>query len=63
MDEALSRLAAQEPDIAKLVELRFFAGTTLKQAADLLDISLRSANRDWAYARAWLRRELDRTSQ
>ena len=63
VDEALSRLAAQEPDIAKLVELRFFAGTTLKQAADLLDISLRSANRDWAYARAWLRRELDRTAQ
>ena len=63
VDEALSRLAANEPDIAKLVELRFFAGMTLQQAADLLNISLRSANRDWAYARAWLRRELDRTAQ
>jgi len=63
VDKALSRLAAHEPDIAKLVELRFFAGMTLQQAADLLNISLRSANRDWAYARAWLRRELDRTAQ
>ena len=62
VDEALSRLAAKEPDIAKLVELRFFAGMTLQQTADLLNISLRSANRDWAYARAWLRRELDRTA-
>jgi RNA polymerase sigma factor (TIGR02999 family) len=63
VDEALSRLAAQEPEIARLVELRFFAGMTLKQAAELLNISLRSASRDWAYARAWLRRELDRTAQ
>jgi RNA polymerase sigma factor (TIGR02999 family) len=63
VDEALSRLAAREPGIARLVELRFFAGMTLKQAAELLNISLRSANRDWAYARAWLRRELDRTAQ
>ena len=63
VDEALSRLAAQEPGIAKLVELRFFAGMTLKQSAEVLNISLRSASRDWAYARAWLRRELDRTTQ
>src|SRR5262245_7006505 len=56
VDEALTRLAVHEPEIAKLVELRFFAGMTLQQTADLLNISLRSANRDWAYARAWLRR-------
>jgi RNA polymerase sigma factor (TIGR02999 family) len=62
VDEALSKLAAQEPQIAKLVELRFFAGLTLQQAAESLNISLRTANRHWTYARAWLRRELDRAS-
>jgi RNA polymerase sigma factor (TIGR02999 family) len=61
VDEALSKLAADEPEAAKLVELRFFAGLTLAQAAEMLGISLRSANRQWAYARAWLRRELDRS--
>jgi RNA polymerase sigma factor (TIGR02999 family) len=40
---------------------RFFAGLTLRQASEALDISLRTANRHWTYARAWLRRELDRT--
>jgi len=63
VDEALSKLAAQEPQTARLVELRFFAGLTLPQAAEMLDISLRTANRQWAYARAWLRRELDRCQQ
>lgn len=63
VDEALSRLAVAEPEIAKLVELRFFAGLTLEQAAQSLNISLRTANRHWTYARAWLRRELDRTSR
>jgi RNA polymerase sigma factor (TIGR02999 family) len=60
VDEALSKLAAHEPETAKLVELRFFAGLTLPQAAEMLEISLRTANRQWSYARAWLRRELDR---
>jgi RNA polymerase sigma factor (TIGR02999 family) len=60
VDEALSKLAADEPEAAKLVELRFFAGLTLAQAAEMLGMSLRTANRQWAYARAWLRRELDR---
>ena len=59
VDEALSKLAAEEPQIAKLVELRFFGGLTLEQAAESLGISLRTANRHWTYARAWLRRELD----
>jgi RNA polymerase sigma factor (TIGR02999 family) len=62
VDEALSRLAKAEPDIARLVELRFFAGLTLQEAAQSLNISLRTANRHWTYARAWLRRELDRAS-
>jgi RNA polymerase sigma factor (TIGR02999 family) len=63
VDEALAKLAAQEPLIAKLAELRFFAGLTLPQAATVLNISLRTANRHWAYARAWLRRELDRAAE
>jgi RNA polymerase sigma factor (TIGR02999 family) len=59
LDGALSRLAAREPEIARLVELRFFAGLTLEEAARCLSISVRTAHRHWAYARAWLRRELD----
>jgi RNA polymerase sigma factor (TIGR02999 family) len=59
VDEALSKLAVAEPETAKLVELRFFAGLTLPQAAEMLGVSLRTANRQWSYARAWLRRELD----
>jgi RNA polymerase sigma factor (TIGR02999 family) len=61
VDEALSRLAAGEPEAARLVELRFFAGFTLEEAAGCLGISERTAYRHWAYARAWLRRELDRS--
>ena len=60
VDEALSRLATREPVIARLVELRFFAGLTLEEAAECLGISPRTAYRHWAFARAWLRRELDR---
>jgi RNA polymerase sigma factor (TIGR02999 family) len=60
VDEALSRLAAREPVVARLVELRCFAGLTLKEAAGCLGLSERKAYRHWAYARAWLRRELDR---
>ncbi|HKB36366.1 MAG TPA: ECF-type sigma factor [Gemmataceae bacterium] len=63
VDEALSRLATQEPVIARLVELRFFAGLTLDEAAECLSISPRTAYRHWAYARAWLRRELDRSGE
>jgi RNA polymerase sigma factor (TIGR02999 family) len=63
VDEALSRLATHEPEIAKLVELRFFAGLTLEEAARSLGLSPRTAYRYWAYARAWLRRELDRAGE
>ena len=59
VDAALSRLATQEPLIARLVELRVFAGLTLAEAARCLGLSQRTAYRHWAYARAWLRRELD----
>jgi RNA polymerase sigma factor (TIGR02999 family) len=60
VDEALSRLAAREPESARLVELHCFAGLTLEQTAECLGISTRTAYRHWAYARSWLRRELDR---
>lgn len=63
VDEAMTKLAVREPLIAKLVALRFFAGLTLPQAAAALQISLRTANRHWTYARAWLRRELDRDAK
>ncbi len=63
VDEALSRLATREPVIARLVELRFFAGLPLPEAAKCLGISERTAYRHWAYARAWLRRELDRSGE
>jgi RNA polymerase sigma factor (TIGR02999 family) len=62
VDEALTRLAATHPRAARLVHLRFFLGQTLEEAAAHLGLQHRTAYRDWAYARAWLRRELDRGS-
>jgi RNA polymerase sigma factor (TIGR02999 family) len=54
LHEALERFAAHDPTKAKLVELRFFAGLTLEQAAECLGISPSTADRAWRYARAWL---------
>ena len=59
LDEALQRLAAVEPQKAELVKLHSFAGLSLDAAADLLGISPSTADRWWAYARAWLRVELE----
>jgi RNA polymerase sigma factor (TIGR02999 family) len=59
VDEALTRLAAVDPRAAQLVELRFFLGLTLDEAAAHLGLQQRTAYRDWAYARAWLRKALD----
>ena len=58
LDAALARLAEEDPRKAKLVELRFFAGLSLEDAAAVLAISPATADRDWAYARAWLYAEL-----
>jgi RNA polymerase sigma factor (TIGR02999 family) len=58
LDEALQKLAAQDPLKAQLVELRYFAGLTGEQAAEVLGISPTTADRHWAYARAWLRAEV-----
>jgi RNA polymerase sigma factor (TIGR02999 family) len=54
LDEALTRLAAERPDVAKLVKLRFFAGLTMDEAAQALSISPATAYRQWNYAQAWL---------
>jgi RNA polymerase sigma factor (TIGR02999 family) len=54
VDEALDRLAAEEPEVAAVVKLRYFAGLTAEEAAAAAGISLRTANRHWAYAKAWL---------
>ena len=58
LDEALAKLALRDPLKARLVELRFFAGLTGEQAAQILAISPSTADRHWIFARAWLRREL-----
>lgn len=59
LDEALERLAALDPRQAKVVELRYFGGLSVEEAADVLDISPATIKRDWTLARAWLKRELD----
>src|SRR5262249_8142550 len=58
LDEALDRLQQEDKPAAELVKLRFFAGLTLKQAAESLGLAQRTAERQWAYARAWLFNQL-----
>lgn len=58
LDGALDRLAAQDERKARVVELRFFGGLSMEEVAQSLGISLRTAHSDWAFARAWLYREL-----
>ncbi len=58
LDTALDKLAAQDVRKAELVKLRYFAGLSVSQAANALEISESTANADWAYAKSWLRLEL-----
>jgi RNA polymerase sigma factor (TIGR02999 family) len=58
LDEALKRLAAQDPDAARVVDLHFFAGLSIEEAAQTLGVSRATAYRQWAYAKAWLRCEI-----
>ena len=58
LNEALDKLAVEDPVAAELVKLRYFGGLTLPEVANVLTLSPRGADRLWAYARAWLRREL-----
>jgi RNA polymerase sigma factor (TIGR02999 family) len=62
LDEALDKLAATDKKAAELVHLRFFAGLPLPEAAQLLGIAPRTADRLWAYARAWLYQEIQGTA-
>ena len=56
----MDKLAQQDAQLAKLVELRYFTGLTVDETAQILGISVRTAKRNWAYARAWLQREMNR---
>jgi RNA polymerase sigma factor (TIGR02999 family) len=58
VDEALKELAEQDPPVAKLVELRFFGGLTMEEAASALGVSRRTADRYWLYAKVWLSRAI-----
>jgi len=60
LDDALTRLAALDPQKARLVELRYFAGLSMPEAAEALGVSVATVGREWAIARMWLRRELER---
>ena len=58
VDDALQRLAVSAPRAARVVELRYFAGLSIEQTAETLDVSVATVKRDWLSARAWLQREL-----
>ncbi len=60
LDEALAKLAEEDPVKADLVKLRYFAGLTIEQAAKILEISRATADRYWSYARAWLFHEINK---
>lgn len=58
LDRAIQRLAAQDPRVAEIVRLRFYAGLSVEEVAEALGMSARTVLRDWAFARAWLYGEL-----
>ena len=58
LDEAMTKLAADEPIKARLVQLRFFSGLSLEEASEILGVSAVTAKRYWRYAKAWLHREM-----
>ena len=60
VDEAVQRLAAEHPDNAELVKLRFYAGLTIEQTAQAMGLSEKTVKRHWIHARAWLFREINR---
>ncbi|HVA45959.1 MAG TPA: ECF-type sigma factor [Pirellulales bacterium] len=59
LDDALAKLEEKDPRMAKVVKLRFFAGLTIEAAAEALGIATSTADTDWAYARSWLRLEME----
>jgi RNA polymerase sigma factor (TIGR02999 family) len=60
LDEALAKLESDDPEKANIVKLRYFAGLTNSQVAEILKISIATANRHWSYARSWLFREISK---
>jgi RNA polymerase sigma-70 factor (ECF subfamily) len=60
LDEALTRLAAFDPEQARIVELRFFAGLSIEESAEALGVSPATVKRGWTMAKAWLKRELQK---
>lgn len=63
LDEALARLDVRDPDAARIVELRFFAGLTTEETARAVGWSVRQVEGSWVFARGWLRRELERGAE
>jgi DNA-directed RNA polymerase specialized sigma24 family protein len=62
INEALEKLESIDPMLVRIIELRFFSGLTERESAEVLGISESKARKDWAWARAWLRRELEERS-
>ena len=60
INDALERLCAEEPEAAQVVTLRYFAGLTIKEVAAAMNVSVRTVNRHWTYARTWLYHELEK---
>ena len=58
IDEALEGLAAIDPQLSRMVEMRYFGGLSVKEAAEVLNVSTSKVNRDWKFARAWLARAM-----
>ena len=59
LHDAIEKLAALDPDQARVVELRYFGGMSIEETAEVMEISPATVKREWAVARAWLKRELD----
>jgi RNA polymerase sigma factor (TIGR02999 family) len=59
LDDALTRLAAFDPELARVVEIRFFGGLSIEEAAEALDVSPATVKRRWTVAKAWLARDLE----
>ena len=62
LDDALEELARMDKQQARIVELRFFGGLSIEETSEILDVSPATVKRDWSTARAWLFREMDRTT-
>lgn len=63
LNAALQKLESKNPDAAEVVKLRFFGGLNMQKCAEVLGVSLRTAERHWTYARTWLHRELEESIQ